>query len=316
MRWNALGSLLLSLLPFLIWHGLHRADRGYTDALLAVYGNQGLAALKMQLSRQIPALSTALDEVFSSAYLPHAVSSLLVLACLAAAGWRLIHLKADGIYLAAYFAVVLLWPYPEVTSRLVWSVLPVMLVQVVLVARKLDTVLRVQQWLPAMLCTIWLATLGQALPAITLAAGRYMAPYKSGYAEARGLEAWYTEDLAAAVHGVNSQMTVAQALQRLPGWVPPDQCVFAVRPVIVTYFTGRRSMFPPLNSTPEPDFSRELHRHGCRYAFMYSAADGHFPVPLHPLQRLPSSTRLLEIQARPDPFPGTSGMTTVLARLE
>jgi len=315
-RWSALGVFALALLPFLVWHALHRADHGYTDALLGVYGQQGFAALKLQLGRQVPALAAALNDTFASRYLPHLATVALLAACLGAAAWRLVRLKPDGIYLATYSAIVLLWPYPEVMARLAWVVLPVLLVQAVLSAQELGSALRTWPPQTALMSAFWLAFMGQALPAMTLAADRYRSPELSGYAEARGLEAWYAEDLAAAVHGVNSQITVVRALQRLPELVPPGECVVAVRPVIVTYYTDRKSVFPPLNSVPDPDFGQQLRGNGCRYIFMYSAADGHFPVPLHPLQRLPGPARILEIRKQPDLPPGTSGMTTVLARLE
>jgi hypothetical protein len=313
-RWSALGSLALALLPYLIWHALHRAEHGYAGALSAVYGHDPFASLQAQLARQVPALAAAFGDTFGSRLLPRAATDLLAWACLGAATWRLIRLKPDAVYLAAYFAILLIWPYPEVAQRLVWVVLPVMLVQLLLVAAELPGTFGAPQQL--VMPALWLAVISQALPAIASATERYRWPYDSGYAEARGLEAWYDDDPGAAMHGVNSQMTVVRALERARQRVPAGQCVVAVRPVIVTYFTGGKSVFPPLNSVPDPDFDRQLRRTGCRYIFMYSAADGHFPVPLHPLQRLSGSTRLLDIRRQPDPPPGTSGMTTVLAELD
>jgi hypothetical protein len=49
---------------------------------------------------------------------------------------------------------------------------------------------------------------------------------------------------------------------------------------------------------------------------MFSAGDSHFPVPMHPWQRVRSYVRVLEALKFDAPPPGHSNFATILAQLE
>jgi uncharacterized membrane protein YhaH (DUF805 family) len=325
-RRTGLLALAIAALPMLVWHLLHRADIGYTDALGSMYATKPLAALREQLSAELPALRKGLIGNFMTGSPPLRFGAdALGAACLAATVWRALRRELEALYLAAYLAILLFWPYPEESGRFLWVILPLALVQPVLLlaggcrakfpsaaggapdARR-----------PAMLtCALAGLILLLSLPTLSLASERYRnAPY-SGVPGARGLLAWYsTREPGEAAHRSYSQAVIIDAMRRIADEIPARDCVLATRPDLVNYFGLRRSVFTPVDEIPDPYFQRELHAPGCKFVFMSTALDGRYPVLLHPLKRLGDKIRVLDYVQMPDPPPGNRSVTCILAEID
>ncbi len=317
-RRSGLLALLMAAAPLLVWHLLHRPRHSYDTALFMYYGMDSLRIFRTQLSTELPALWSAFAENLSTSLALYPLAYALGAVCAACGVWRAVRLRPDGVYLAAYCSVLLIWPYPNVAQRLVWAVLPVLLAQPLLALAEMRREIPKAGYLAA--CTAACAgiTLLTALPAIAQTAERYRMADDDGFAAARGFEGWYAADPRHAVHRVFSQLVFVQALEQIPAFVPESDCVIAVRTDLVNYYAQRRSVFPPLNSTPDPYFMETMRATGCHYVFMYNAADGHFPVPLHPLQRLAGHIRILSVVDLPDPASGEAAGRAIcmLGRLD
>ncbi|MBL6751695.1 MAG: hypothetical protein ISP90_14305 [Nevskia sp.] len=317
-RRNAVLALLVAALPMLIWHLLHRATLGYTDALGGLYGGRPLDAIRAQLAKELPALRNGFIGNFmrGSPLLRPAADALGAL-CLAAALWRTRRGSPEAVYIAAYLGILLFWPYPEEAERFVWELVPLLLAQPLLLLAEADRQTLAAQRPQLATAAAAAVILALILPALSLASDRYRNAAYSGVPDARGLLSWYGgSDLDDAVHRVFSQVVIMDAMRRIDQEIPAGDCVAAMRPDLINYFSRRRSAFLPINSIPDPYFQKILHAPGCRFVFTSTATDGRYPIPLHPMQRLGNGIRVLDYVDLLDPPPGTRNVVCILAEID
>jgi hypothetical protein len=316
-RREGLMAMGIAVAPILAWHLLHKAKIGYDLSLAVIYQQNPAAALLSRMPQLLSAYWIALKTnlVSQAAWKP--IGDLVALCCALPAAWRLIRLRSEALYLGAYGSILLVWPFPEEAERLLWPLLPILLAQPLLLIsewrREGNLRFRLVQSI-GLIQT--LAVLGLALPAFALGSERYRSADTWHLPEARHLEGWYNPDLAYALDRVNGQLGTLEALQAIIPLVPESDCVAAARPAFVTYVAQRRGAFPPLNSVPDPRFMQELKATGCHYVFMYNATGSQFPMPFHPLHRLPKPIDMLVDHRRAAEPPGTGVMIGMLARID
>lgn len=316
-RRAALLAVAAGLLPPLAWHMVHRSRLGYDQALGDMYGHHAWQFLLNQVGRELPALRAGFADDFLHA--PLALRWLadgLGLLLLAGSALRALRLKPDGTYMAAYLAIVLVWPYPEEAWRFLWVVLPIALFQWLLALAELLHEPVNGRRPEAAAAVLAVLVLVMALPSIELAAGRYDAASEEALVPARGLTAWYDVDEAAAVHSVHAQLVLMAAMRRIGDETPADACVIAVRTDLINYYSDRRSFQPPLNSVPDPYFQELLRAHQCGYVFMSTMRHMMFPLPLHPAQRLGDRIQVLDYVDERDQPPAAGQVTAILAVLD
>lgn len=316
-RLRGLPVIALAALPLLAWHFLHRAKLGYDMSITVTYGQNPVIALARRVPELFEVYWVGFRHSFLPAGLPPVIANIIAAVCALGAAVRLLALRRDAVYLCAYGPILLIWPFPEEAERLLWPLVPILLAQPLLLLLQWKGFWkhheRTQQAYAVGLAACVLAT---ALPAMARTADRFRAaefwPMLPG---ARGYEGWYHPDLAYAVDRVVGQLGTIESLQEIPRHVPAGDCVAAARPNFVTYVARRRSVFPPLNSVPDPWFMRLLQGTGCHYVYMYGGKGSQFPVPFHPLQRLPQPIDMLVDHRRVDPPPGEGTMIGLLARI-
>lgn len=299
-RRTALLSMIAALLPVLLWHALHRTQGdGYSDYLAYSYGQHPWAFLWEQLHDVLFFLRQGFAQNLRQTTQAGLLTDIVGLLCLITAAWRAVRLKPDGVYVAAYAAILLLWPYPGEIPRLLWVVLPVLLVQPILVAAEWrhESPARAPTRLLTAACAA--ALLCMALPAISDAADRYRAAADSALPGARGFESWYTTAPSQSSLHVGSESALIEALRQVSDGVPTQDCVVSVRPDWINYYARRRSDLPPRDTLADPQFGARLHASGCRYLFASIFADRNFPVPMHPLQRIGDRFEVLQYMAVP-----------------
>jgi hypothetical protein len=313
----ALLTLLIALLPMFEWHALHYSAHSYAvEVLGAMFSSNAMHSLLQQLAGELPALRGGFADNFLVTPELVPLTDVLALACIAAAALRVASLRADALYLAAYFGIILIWPYSEEARRFLWPVLPLLLAQPLLLARASGESSKdawVRRQLPA--ATIATAILIASLPAIAEGAERFRDAAYRGLPDANSYSRWYDHDRVYAVHSVNLQMTEIASIRRIADEIPQNDCVLAIRPEFVTYFANRHSETPPLNSIPDPYFAQALTATGCRFAFMSNVSDGRFPDPMHPMQRLPKPLSVLDYTQQQDPPPSSYFVLCILAAI-
>lgn len=291
-RRTAALALALAVFPALCWHLVHHSSLDYGSQLQAAYGAHPWQKLLRQIGLELPALRRGFSENLLNSAAPALLADGLGLLCLGATLLRAARLEADAVYLCAYLAVLLIWPYPEEAQRFVWAALPVLLAQPALgIGRRGSNGERGLD--PVVLAALGGLVLAAMLAPLGHLADRYRSAPYSGIPNASGMVSWYGQDANYSRSAVIAESAFISAMALIPTEVPESDCVLATRPDVVNYYGHRRSMNPPLDSVPDPAFESMARQSGCHYAFGMAFKDNFFPVPLHPLPRLSAQMRIL-----------------------
>ncbi|MBL6749268.1 MAG: hypothetical protein ISP90_02050 [Nevskia sp.] len=310
-------ALAIAVAPLAAWHLLHRSAQSYQAQLEAIYGVAPLRHLAGQLQRELPALGGGFLDDFGAGPALAIAFGAFGAACVAGALWRAAHLADDAVYLAAYAAILCVWPFPEEASRFLWVIVPVLAVQPVLAL----TALRRTAGGGFSLRRVALAATGALLaaalvPALVRGAARVAAAADSPLPDARAYVSWYKADPAEAYEEVNAEIVMARDLRQIQAQVPPQDCVLAVRPDLINFYARRKAALVPLASVPDPLFGQLLRASGCVFVFMNTRRDSAYPDVLHPLSRLGDGIDMVFNDAVPNPPGSGRFVISMLARLK
>ncbi|MDB5978060.1 MAG: hypothetical protein JWR07_4820 [Nevskia sp.] len=309
-------ALVVSALPLLIWHLLHRSRISYSDALGFTYGSDAWGVLRSQLAREIPAMRRG----FGGSFLLHTqlgpIADSLGVLCLVGASFRAVQLKPDALYIFSNLLILLIWPYPADAQRFLWVLMPMLMAQPLLAFSTWNGAPVSARTRQQLTCILAIPVLTMLLPAFSLASDRYRSAAYTELPDARIFVSWYGEDRDHAWDVVAIQTSVLNSLHRIPEHVPADGCVIATRPDLLSYFGQRRSYFPPLNSVPNPYFDTQLRAHGCHFVFEMSSVDGRYPVSMFPMERLGDQIDVVLYNTIPDGPTGKSKITSALIKID
>ena len=283
---TALIGLAIAVLPFVDWHVLHHAPVTYSQILAGTYGGNAFQQIKDQLAAELPALRLGFSSALSQREPPLALSDILGLVCLAAACWRALQFKPDAVYAAANIVILAFWPFPEESSRFLWVLMPILLVQPPLL---------LAQWrrqscsasIPAAALVLIAATvLSMTLPAVYFVAGRYRTVAAFPIRDAHSQLNWYLNDVGQAVIGSAEEEAIIDALSYAQTVVPTDDCILSPRYDIAAYFSRRRSYEYAFPDASNAAFDQRIHAVDCHYALVYAVTDRIFSVPMYPAGRM------------------------------
>ncbi len=286
-------AVMLAVCPAVGWHLVHHSPTSYGDQLQAMYSAHPWETLLRQIEAELPALRHGFAQNLLDDPSWGPLADLLGLLCLGCTLVRAARLEEDGIYLCAYLAVLVAWPFPEEAMRFLWPILPLLLAQPLLIASGWRRHVPGRGLHPAAVTSLALLLLPSTLAALEQFADRYWSAPYSGIANARGMVYWYAHDPAYARATAAAENAFIGAVQLITAEVPDKDCVLATRPDVVSYYAHRFSKRPPLNSVPDPDFGQIARSSGCNYVFGTAFKDNIFPVALHPLPRLAPDLRML-----------------------
>ena len=315
-RRSAFIALTMAMLPLLAWHLVHQSENSYGESLIWLYRGRVWEALRTQLAGELPALRKGFGDNFLLGANPRFLADALGLLAMAGVAWRAVKLRPDGIYVAAYLAILLVWPYPEEAQRFLWVLVPLLLAQPILSIAEFRRELADAR-VPRLITATSAGTiLLMVLPALALAADRYRSAAYADLPGARGLVPWYDADPVAAEQVVSTEVILINAMQSIPQQVPASDCVLATRPDLVNYFGRRRSVFPPLGSMPDSEYPAAQRQSGCRYVFGMSSTDKRYPDPLYPLRRADPKLEFLYVSKLSDAVGHPKFVIAALARLK
>jgi len=278
-RRTATWACVLAIAPALLWKltRLGMPTHSYTQEYLRML--DGGASIPGALLDQVRVVSSSV----AGAAAPGLASTLLGGAVLAAAtlslpaAWRA--RRPEVVLVPVYLGLVLVWPFPHETRRLLMPLLPAL----VLVAYEGIARVRMRFAGPAVLFLSLLLAVG-SVPMLARAAMPVvpeLRPYRNvdPYYEAR--------DEAQARRILEITARVDAALQSVPQGVPPDACVYATTVDVASFVAGRRFRMPP---PPE----RVPLDQGCRYYFISILAPSEGQAPsYYPRALVEGSTRVL-----------------------
>ncbi len=210
----------------------------YHDALAVFVGNLA----KMQ---------TSWWELFS----PDQIASVNVISALLLplmlTGWwlRLRAWKLDAVYVGSYLAVLVIWPFPEVMTRLLYPLVGLALIYSGLgthacLERLTSRGLRHALWVPPLLLLIGL------LPTLYRMAIRYQSPELPPALEAFRMSRYWlaTPDMTAAIRDLTLKQAMRHLMDEAGARVPPGDCIYAAEPQAVMFYARRLSWMPPVGA--------------------------------------------------------------------
>ena len=310
-RLRLAGPLFVAMVPVLIWHLMHSAKSGYGYILESTYAEAPFTSLFRQTLGEWEALRYGFAQNILQTGQMFAITQALAISVLVAIAWRAAKLRADGVYVAIYLGILLVWPFPEEAARFVWAVLPIGLVQLMLLASRVRTA-HLHSALSAVLIGSLLAL---TLPSLAIVAERYRAGELSDIEGANRYLAWYDPDPAKALMGVLTQKTMVAGLLQIEQSVSADACVISVKPELVSYYAHRFSVLPPTESASDADFQRGLRESGCAYVAMLGGVQPTYPTTMYPSQRIGDESRVIDVRGFSMDSPAKDYITFKLAKL-
>ena len=198
--------------------------------------------------------------------------------------WRLVKLRFDALYVALYTILLLVWPFPAEARRLSYVLIPPLLAQGLLLLQTLGLRNRGESgrtFFPALL----LGALAVAiLPSLILTLHRFNEPLPPELGAARHIEDWYGDDLQKAINSTHSFTSILADLHHSSELVPDNECIFAIKPSVISLYSDRLSYTPPPISASDDAFESGIKK--CKYAYLLTYISPSFAEPYYPLNRL------------------------------
>jgi hypothetical protein len=127
----------------------------------------------------------------------------------------------------------------------------------------------------------------------------------------RHLPEWYGRDPVDDVGRVQMHTGLVSAIRRFGAAVPAGECVFAIKPSLVSLLARRSGYAPPAERLNDEEFGRQLEDRGCHHFILLGFASPSFHAPYYPLGRI----ERLKIVDRAT-LGGSTQVIALLARLE
>ena len=300
--WALSSRRPLRLLPLavagLAWYANSRLQDStgqYTGELVAGYVHDGVLARFLSQWSYLPAeWSRALGGPITT-WGPVIVLSLLGLLLVAAAVRRAWQRTADGYYAVLYLLILVLWPFPAEMQRLASMIVPVLLGQgCLLVTRGRPTPRRVSLGF----AVVSLPILAFALPDAAKFVGRLLVPVPEDVRPYVRTGAWQHSDPADALSAVGLRLAAARAFADVERLVPAEDCVYAIKPSVISLYSRRRSEVPP-RAADAAAFDAAARASGCRYFLMMDLSSPSYPEPLFPLRLMQDRLAVLALEPHP-----------------
>lgn len=294
---------LVAVAPMLAWQvsGQQTAP-GYLSSLLEQYSSEPLAALLDHLSRESRMLWIGWVGNFSWSPIGAPVMAAVGGICLLGAVVRLWQRKLDGLYVALYFLLILIWPYPAEASRFLLVLIPVLLVQGALLIdswRKLKNVAEARFY-PSLVLFGAVAII--AAPSLLLTAQRFFLTPPE-FADLKRTVSWYAIDPQEASYGVLSDKLLIDHIKSIDMHTEQTDCVYSIKPSIIGFYANRIAVIPPRLNWDSAAADAYLDRTRCRFFYLMSFASPSFPSVYYPLERLRDRLTIVSAAGRASDYP-------------
>jgi hypothetical protein len=184
--------------------------------------------------------------------------------------------KADGYFVLLYLVVFLAWPFPAERQRLITPIVPVLFAQILLVLRDVvaNRPSRPARYAPRVVIGLFAICL---LPGFLSHYDRFTDPKARAQGVARS-PAWY--EIGVPDDRMNNalfEQAFWRELTQLGTIVPSGDCVYSIKPSLVTLLSRRASVATPLGNEAATPSS-------CRFVYMLPFASPTYREPLYPMR--------------------------------
>ncbi len=295
-QWLAMA--LTAALPFIIWalySSLNERGAGsYVNHFVDVYAGDPVGKLIMQCRIEYGAVFHAWKTgwlQYSSSGELHGIVTGFWYVCIV--GWlvRLVRLKFDAIYGLLYLAELFMWPHPEEAARYSFVLYPLFIGSGFLLLALLPKRMAEPGGRPYLTATAVVVMLLTVLPAAVHDLDLFNADIPPEIEAARHTQDWYTNSRYYAVADGYYYQRLFRHIGAIGEQVAPGECVYAIKPTLVTLFADRTGEGPPKISAGEAQFNAEIGK--CRYAYVLPFPSPSFPQALYPMDRLGTRAKIL-----------------------
>lgn len=288
----------VAALPFIIWAGYSsHSETGagaYVNHFVNVYSGDPVNFLMHQIQTEYQAVYGAWTRGWIGAPTSETLRQLVRgFWFLSIAGWlyRLIGLKFDALYTFLYIVLLFMWPHPEEAPRYSFVLYPFLIANAFLLVRSL--VQRIpgkfnQSALFALVIGIMLIC---AAPSAAFIVKRYFADVPEEVADARHTQDWYGEQQFATISEAYFRMRLFANIKEIVKFVPPGECVFAIKPTVVQLLSDRAAFGPPKISESDTQFNEQIKK--CRFAYVLPFASPSYGTTFYPVARLGDRVKVL-----------------------
>ncbi|HXZ97544.1 MAG TPA: hypothetical protein VEG37_10950, partial [Burkholderiales bacterium] len=298
---NFIRLMVASAIPFALWAVISASTQvglsGYQHSWLKAYLTHPLIQI---IQHQLQLGATSLRRTWRFGWLgpshtPALVVAQTIFGAICIAGWlyRLRYLKFDAIYVTIYLAMVFAWPNPE-PLRYFYVVTPVLIAQGFLLVAK-----SAQSWLPmrnpAMIGgALAIILLMLLMPTLLLNIRYLLEPVPSEIAAGKHIAEWFDDDRKTAVVSAYFHTRLISHLKEISAFIPENECVFAIKPTLVTFYSRRSSYGPPKIDVSDQDFRLQMEK--CRYAYFLPFESPSYGESFYPLSRLGYKAKIISIK--------------------
>jgi hypothetical protein len=203
---------------------------------------------------------------------------------------RLYRFKFDALYLLCYMAMLLAWPHPEEASRYGYVAVPLLLAYPVLLLDRLSAKLKNRA--PSAASAVFLGICAlMVIPSLVINGMRYNRPVQEEFKDGRKLDGWYSDNKYRSEVMTLLNLKIINHLRSAGDSVPERDCIFSVKPTVITLHTGRSSFMPPRIKASDADFEHDIRR--CRFAYVMGLRSPSFNEAYYPLERLAGRARVV-----------------------
>lgn len=286
-----LSWLALAGAPVLAWN-LHRYAFGVHYLNQLAYADGGVGFLD-NIFTQFRALQSGWVANLATAESLAPISRVTGALGLLGAVVRAARAHTDGLFVVAFLAIVLLWPYPAEAIRLVFAIVPFLLLHGTwLVQHALARIAPQSRFRHGGFALPVLALL-VAMPDAMIAARRLQMPLPAPLAKFRHEPGFLHGREEEALFGAWASKAFATAVKGVAVSVPAGQCVYSTKPALVTLLSGRMSKAPPHPQRTQREFAREIGRDGCEYFLFLNMTSPTYGTPMYPYARVAGRVEIL-----------------------
>ncbi len=285
----------IALLPVMAWN-LFKDQRSesYLDLVKNHFGDNSMLEVVQQFAHQ----ALFMVDIWKANFTVGEAGSvfLVLFAILSVAGvcLRAFNRHLDGLYGLMYLGLIVFWPYPAESARLLFPLVPVLLLGMFGLAGFLDARPAMQsrsQQVGLLLVAVFIVI---TLPNTLLSISRFNSPLEEGLEKFRRTYAWQASNIGMASSGIKSYRAMAQALERVGNVVPEDQCVYSIKPAITGLYSNRISKIPPKPALDDNEFDNAISSADCQYFVFYSFSSPTFPIAYYPWVRIENRIKIIE----------------------
>lgn len=296
---------VMATLPAVLWKIFSAQQKvSYFAAFSDKYAGLDLIdAFKRYAVGQLEALWYGWYSNFTDSHVGMIVMAVIAVACLAGTILRSLQARLDGLYVGAYLALVLLWPFPAEVQRLLFVIVPVLMVQGLLLLSRFPQITFNQRRIHSgylVMLAVALVTISQLL----LTVNRFLQPLPSELTSLKHTVDWYMLDPVEARSNVIFEELLTEHLKSLSHVVPDGECIYSIKPSIVGFYANRISLVPPRERLDDRAFDAALQAGSCRYFYLMGFTSPSYHTVYYPSQRMGSSLEVLSV-AR---MPGSDGV--------